>query len=28
VDFLPKAAAHAYEVRVNGAQNVGRKRGT
>ncbi|CUA73439.1 helicase domain-containing protein [Rhizoctonia solani] len=26
VDFLPKAAAHAYEVTVNGAQNVGRKR--
>lgn len=26
-DFLPKAAAHAYEVKVNGAQNVGRKRG-
>ncbi|EUC54175.1 hypothetical protein RSOL_032550, partial [Rhizoctonia solani AG-3 Rhs1AP] len=26
VDFLPKAAVHAYEVKVNGAQNVGRKR--
>ncbi|KAG8690055.1 hypothetical protein FRC11_014124 [Ceratobasidium sp. 423] len=26
IEFLPKAAAHAYEVKVNGAQNVGRKR--
>ncbi|KDN33546.1 hypothetical protein RSAG8_13360, partial [Rhizoctonia solani AG-8 WAC10335] len=26
IDFLPKAAAHAYEVKVNGAQNVVRKR--
>jgi hypothetical protein len=28
VDFLPKAASHAYEVKVNAAQNIGRKRGT
>ena len=27
IDFLPKAAAHAYKVKVNGAQNVGHNPG-